>query len=503
MQKKQQSKTNVKIVITKFVLFAFILILLYLYSHRESDNQDFILVNTAFLYEGNQLIGVNIEENADNLVSAQKLRANEVLEDIKDQTTNTSLSTKVVSTPSIINFNLTDDEQINNIDYAKQKTKVLEKGYTLTIDDNYKFYLQDEDTLSWTVDKILLAYLPDQSYLDYYNITNSFKEYTVDDKLFTSIKINNNIKLTEGYQTGSVYVESKEDLLFELFHYEQNRNYAIISDSKSLKAIQDENELSTVNFKLNNPNLTENTVVYNGQQVVINELQPILEVVQTFETTEQNTIEYETVQEVDESLLTGQFEVETEGKEGTKEVTYENQMINGEVVSTDKISEEVIEKPVHKVILVGENSVQNTVTVEGNTSTNGFESSTASASSSGMIWPSSSKRVTCEIGCYAGHTGIDIQSYYGGPIYAAQSGMVITSGWSNIGYGYYVVIDHGGGVKTLYAHQSQQPPVSVGQYVEQGQVIGFEGATGNVTGEHLHFEVQINGTAVNPRGYIS
>ncbi len=104
---------------------------------------------------------------------------------------------------------------------------------------------------------------------------------------------------------------------------------------------------------------------------------------------------------------------------------------------------------------------------------------------------------------YSGHTGIDIQSYYGGPEYAAASGTVVTSGWSNIGYGYHVVIDHGGGVKTLYAHQSQQPPVSVGQYVEQGQVIGFEGATGNVTGEHLHFEVQINGTAVNPRPYIT
>ncbi len=503
MQHKQKTKINVKITILKIILFAFILILLYSYSQKESNNQSFELINTSFLYEGNQLVGVNTNDKATELVTAQEKRANQVLENVVDVTSNTSLSTKVISTPSIITFDFSEDEQQTTIDYARQQTKVLEKGYTLTIDGMHKFYIQDEEALEWTVEKILLAYLPDKSYLDYYQLTGDFKEYEEDGKLYTGISITNDIKLTEGYQTGSTYIENNADLLFALFHKGQNKDYDIISNSKSIKSIQEDNELSSENFKLNNPNITENTVVYNGQQIVVNKLDPLLEVVQTFETSEEKTIEYETVQEVDDSLLTGQFEVKTEGEEGTKEITYENQIINGEVVSTEKVAEEVIKKPVHKVILVGENSVENSVTVEGDSSTGGFESSTASASSSGMIWPSSSKTVTCEIGCYTGHTGIDIQSYYGGPIYAAQSGMVITSGWSNIGYGYHVVIDHGGGIKTLYAHQSQQPPVSVGQYVEQGQVIGFEGATGNVTGEHLHFEVQINGTAVNPRGYIS
>ncbi len=511
MQTSDKNKINAKLLISKIALFAFVLLLLFTYSSQESNNQSFELSQAAFLYEGNELIGVNTDDRAVELDSSQSNKAAEVKAAAGVSAEDAALSTNVISTPSLINFSVTDEEQVNLIDYAKQQTKVLEQGYTLTIDDKYKYYIKDEDTVEWTVEKILLAYLPDQSYLDYYQTTGKFKPYTIDDKKFTGITINNDIKISEGYSTGSLYIENREDLLFELFHKDQNKTYDIISDSASIKSIKKDNDMSNTVFKLNNPNLADNTVTYNGQQIITNEIDPIIEVVQTFETVKSESIDFDTVQEVDDSMLTGQFEVKTEGQEGTKEITYENQMVNGEVVSTEKVDEEVTEKPVHKVILVGDGEVTNSVTVSGSgsstdsgsTSSTSFSNSDASASASGFIWPSSGTRITCQYGCYSGHTGIDIQSYYGGPIYAAKDGMVVTSGWSNYGYGYHVVIDHGNGVKTLYAHQNQQPPVSVGQYVSQGQMIGYEGATGNVTGEHLHFEVQINGTAVNPYPYIA
>jgi len=72
---------------------------------------------------------------------------------------------------------------------------------------------------------------------------------------------------------------------------------------------------------------------------------------------------------------------------------------------------------------------------------------------------------------------------------------------SNGGYGLFVVIDHGNGMSTGYAHQSQLA-VSQGQLVSQGQVIGYEGSTGDSTGPHLHFEVRINGSPQNPRAYV-
>ncbi|WOO88800.1 peptidoglycan DD-metalloendopeptidase family protein [Mollicutes bacterium LVI A0078] len=507
MQTSDKNKINAKLLISKIALFAFVLLLLFTYSSQESNNQNFELNQAAFLYEGNELVGVNTDDRALELEAAQKNKAAEVKAAAGVTDPDTALSTKVINTPSLIKFNLTDEEQVELIDYAKQQTKVLEQGYTLTVDDKYKYYIKDKETVEWTIEKILLAYLPDKSYLDYYQSTGKFKTYTQGDKKFTGISINNDIKVTEGYSTGSLYIENQEDLLFNLFHKDQNKTYDIISDSASIKSIKNDNDMNDTVFKINNPNLADNTVTYNGQQIITNDLDPVIEAVQTFETVESETIDFDTVQEVDESMLTGQFEVKTEGEEGKKEITYENKMVNGEVVSTEKVNEEVTEKPVHKVILVGDGQVTNSVTVNGSgtssTDSTSFSNSNASASASGFIWPSSGTRVTCQYGCYSGHVGIDIQSYYGGPIYAAKDGMVVTSGWSNYGYGYHVVIDHGNGVKTLYAHQNQPPPVSVGQYVSQGQMIGYEGATGNVTGEHLHFEVQINGTAVNPYPYIA
>lgn len=98
------------------------------------------------------------------------------------------------------------------------------------------------------------------------------------------------------------------------------------------------------------------------------------------------------------------------------------------------------------------------------------------------------------------HTGLDIGGGYGQSIVAAASGKVILASWYG-GYGNAVVIDHGGGLATLYAHQSRMA-VGVGQTVSAGQVIGYVGSSGYSTGPHLHFEVRENGVPVNPMGYL-
>ena len=109
---------------------------------------------------------------------------------------------------------------------------------------------------------------------------------------------------------------------------------------------------------------------------------------------------------------------------------------------------------------------------------------------------------------YRQHTGVDLGGVYGSPIVAAASGVVISvinpyqgRNTGGSGYGNYVVIDHGGGVSTLYAHL-QKTLVSVGQRVSAGERIGLCGATGTATGAHLHFEVRVNGSPVNPLPYI-
>lgn len=99
------------------------------------------------------------------------------------------------------------------------------------------------------------------------------------------------------------------------------------------------------------------------------------------------------------------------------------------------------------------------------------------------------------------HTGVDIAAPSGADIVAADSGVVIYAGWSG-GYGQVIIIDHGAGMSTLYAHQSRFV-ASVGETVTKGQVIGKVGTTGWSTGPHLHFEVRINGSYTDPMAYIN
>ncbi|HNZ86854.1 MAG TPA: M23 family metallopeptidase [bacterium] len=115
-----------------------------------------------------------------------------------------------------------------------------------------------------------------------------------------------------------------------------------------------------------------------------------------------------------------------------------------------------------------------------------------------LLWPTSAKRISQYYSWR--HSGLDIAGPVGTPIYAAEDGVVETAGWNRGGYGYYIIINHGNGIRTLYAHASKLYVVS-GQKVTRGQTIMAMGSTGRSTGSHLHFEVRANGFR-NPLSYI-
>lgn len=98
------------------------------------------------------------------------------------------------------------------------------------------------------------------------------------------------------------------------------------------------------------------------------------------------------------------------------------------------------------------------------------------------------------------HSGVDISALFGTPVHATADGMVISAG-NETGYGRVVVLDHGNGIETLYGHLSGFA-VTVGQLVQQGQVIAYVGMSGRTTGPHLHYEVRIHNTPVNPHRYL-
>ena len=138
----------------------------------------------------------------------------------------------------------------------------------------------------------------------------------------------------------------------------------------------------------------------------------------------------------------------------------------------------------------------------------GYQPPAGSVSSSGFAWPvPGHSRVSSEYGWRMlngksdFHLGIDIPAPTGTPVVAAKDGMVIATGGQHWSYGNIVIIDHGNGVATAYAHNSSIL-VSDGQIVKRGQTIALAGNTGNSFGSHCHFEVRINGHTVNPRNYL-
>ncbi len=186
----------------------------------------------------------------------------------------------------------------------------------------------------------------------------------------------------------------------------------------------------------------------------------------------------------------GYYKVTTKGQNGITRKTETVESLNGSETSRKTISSEVISQPVDQVITIGTAPVKISATEKAN------------ISSAGFICPI--KRGNFVISSYYGdgrnHKGIDLAANRGIAIFAAASGTVTYAGYDG-DYGYSVVIDHGNGMKTRYAHANALC-VSKGQTVSQGDMIATVGNTGYSTGNHLHFEIIINGTRVNPAPYI-
>ena len=208
-------------------------------------------------------------------------------------------------------------------------------------------------------------------------------------------------------------------------------------------------------------------------------------------------VKFDTIVEYDETQYSSYEEVKTEGKNGTEKVVIRTTFTDG--MQTDAVETETItlEETVDKVVVKGSK--------DGVTSYN--EASSSSGSSTGsFIWPVPyTRNITSYYEWRWGtmHWGIDISSsgIHGQDIVASDGGTVVHAGDINDGYGYYVIIDHGNGFQTVYAHCSSLA-VYEGQYVSQGQTIGYVGSTGYSTGSHLHFEVRQGSNKLNPLNFV-
>ena len=275
--------------------------------------------------------------------------------------------------------------------------------------------------------------------------------------------------------------------IIEKFHgEEQGAVYYTVQQGDTPWTVAGSFGISVDELQAQNPQQDFSSSFYVGDVLTISQAMPYLQVKRTPVSTYQETIPYSTEEQEDEDLAFGTTKVVQEGAEGLAEVT-QQQVFYGDSSTpseTTIIDRVVVQEPVTKIIAKGKKLA------------NGDLASTGSGT---LMWPVPGYTyVSRWMSSY--HKGADICAPYGTPIYAADSGVVTTAGY-HYSYGNYVIINHGNGYQTLYAHASRLN-VHVGQAVSQGDVIAYVGSTGNSTGNHCHFEVYVNGVRRSAREWF-
>ena len=274
------------------------------------------------------------------------------------------------------------------------------------------------------------------------------------------------------------------------------KHYAV-QQGDVLGAIARKHNMTLDELRALNPEIQETDKILIGQELLVQRPQPYLrvQVVRTISYTE--AIPYETEQIKDNSQYVTYEKVKTKGVEGSRDIVAEVTLVDGVEQSRKIISSTVTKEPTTKVVVVGTkkktNSAGTTVVVGDGVSTGKF------------VWPVPICH-NMSRGFSSGHKALDITN---GPIkvlgqkfIAADGGVVVeaSNGW-NGGYGNMIRIRHSGGYETIYAH-CKTLYVVPGQKVTKGQVLGLIGSTGRSTGPHLHFEVRLNGRAIDPMQFF-
>lgn len=298
------------------------------------------------------------------------------------------------------------------------------------------------------------------------------------------------VELSKGLYLLSSLVEPEEMEAVLTSEVEGEVTYTVVEgDAPTL--ISQKMDIPYSQLKALNPGIEESLLV--GQEVLISNQVNFLTVKRTVTEVYEEDIPFGTEEVVDANYAKGYQAVRSSGVLGKRLVTADVVYVNGLEEDRTEVDSVVLKEPVDQVVTVG--------TAEPIQVLSSSSGGSAAGSSSSFIWPVDGGHVTCGINGYWGHTGMDIGANRGTVIRAAASGTVVKAVRQYYAYGIHVKISHGNGIYTLYAHMSQLA-VSYGDYVQQGQIIGYVGMTGNASGNHCHFEIIINGRFMDPAKYI-
>ncbi|MBQ6388016.1 MAG: peptidoglycan DD-metalloendopeptidase family protein [Mogibacterium sp.] len=278
-------------------------------------------------------------------------------------------------------------------------------------------------------------------------------------------------------------VQSNSDALEMMTEGGSTQYYHIVETGESIGSLARTFGVDPINiYDENNENVI--TEIEQGDKVCIHKDNDPVSVQMVEKGKLREVIEFETIKQDSDEYYEGDTHVEQEGRDQIQVFTGTITKVGGEVTDRDEESTEIIRKGRDKIILIGTAERPRT------------------APTGTYLVPLEHYTLTSNFGPRWGrlHSGIDMAIRTGTPFMATDGGTVIRASWYS-GYGNCIDVDHGNGRVTRYGHCSAIY-VNVGDEVYQGQVIGLVGSTGNSTGPHLHFEIILNGTPVNPRPYL-
>ena len=322
--------------------------------------------------------------------------------------------------------------------------------------------------------------------------TSRLEPYEVPDDPNVSVGFNKQVTLEDGlYFKDSL--QDYADVEKALSDVKQAQKVYTVKTGDTLWDIAHKNdltfrELCALNTNFKGGPLNEKSNIREGDELIVTKEEAALEVRITRIETREEEVAFAIETTKSNEYTKGTTKVLQEGQNGLRRVTFQNVYdTNNVLVEQTILSTEVIKEPVNKKVVQGTKKVK---------------SSTKFITGSGQfIWPVPNYRYCSR--WYGGrHRGVDICAPAGTPIYASAGGTVTKAGYNKAGagtgYGYSVIINHGGGYSTVYAH-CLSLTVSAGQTVKQGQLIGYVGSTGRSTGNHCHFEIRLNGSYIPPQ----
>ena len=359
----------------------------------------------------------------------------------------------------------------------KTSSDQISEGTALFLDGELTAVCSDGTALQSYLSSLLEPYEdPDDS-----NVTVGFNK---------EVTLENGIYFNENFQDES-------DVETMLSGVQQQEKIYTVQTGDTLWSIAQKNdltfrELCELNTNFKGAALTETSNIQAGDELIVTKQEATLEVRITKIETWQEEIPYTTETSKSNEYNVGTKKTTQTGENGIRSVTAQRVYdTNGTQLSQQILSTEVIKEPVTEKIVVGTKKVT---------------TSTSYITGSGQfIWPVPGYR-NCSRWYGGSHKGVDICAAAGTPIYASAGGTVTKAGYNKAGagtgYGYSIIINHGNGYTTVYAH-CLSLAVHAGQTVKQGQLIGYVGSTGRSSGNHCHFEIRRNGSYIAPQNVFN